>query len=61
MYLWGMALYAPWIASLALLAIGYALGLRQGRNELRAFQAGQKTHQGGPCWVKAQLPPHAQD
>lgn len=51
--------------------IGWLLGLRQGRRELRAYRLGLEEEQarqlqlakrmGGPCWVKGQLPPQAQD
>ena len=53
------------------LVTGWLAGLRQGRHELAAYRAGlQDEHerqaklavkQGGPCWVRGQLPPQAHD
>lgn len=41
--------------------IGWTLGYLRGRAELRAFKAGieLERNRGGQCWVRSQLPPHA--
>ena len=49
--------------------MGWALGLHAARRELAQYKAGQRDEHerhtqaanSGPCWVRAQLPPHAEE
>lgn len=66
-----LAVLATAGAVLCGVGLGYALGVRSGRRELSAFKQGQQLehehtlmrekNRGGPCYVRAQLPPSADE
>lgn len=59
------------ISAVVGVVLGYTLGLRSGRKELAQYKEGRAVEhehrlahervRGGPCWVRGQLPPHADE
>lgn len=49
------------LISVGSLLVGAFLGWLSGRREFHAYKQGVEANRGGSCWIRQQLPSHADD